>query len=210
MESNISKPEWLTDEIIEDMRNDIAICSNPYTENDIDNLYFDGELDQLRLNAYNAIKTLTEYGIPLTETATSSKNVYIISGAVGSGKTTYVQNHMKQGDLVVDLDYICAALGATSELYNDHKPYLDIALAVRETVFQKIIKREGNWDNAFVITASKDMNKVRELAKTLDGKIVKMKATKEQCIANVRADSRRAENIELHLKLIEEWFDSNQ
>jgi predicted kinase len=188
----------------------------PYPLDILDKLmYDDNRYDDNRLLATRAKKILLEHGIEIEkscqlETATSSKNVYIISGAVGSGKTTYVQNHMKQGDLVVDLDYICAALGATSELYNDHKPYLDIALAVRETVFQKIIKREGNWDNAFVITASKDMNKVRELAKTLDGKIVKMKATKEQCIANVRADSRRAENIELHLKLIEEWFDSNQ
>lgn len=66
MESNIIKPKWLDEQTIEELRNDIAICPNPYTEEDVDNIELDGSFDAQRLNAYEAINTLNRYGIPLT------------------------------------------------------------------------------------------------------------------------------------------------
>ena len=65
--SNINRPDWLTDEAIKELRHDIAICPNPYTEEDIANWVFDGANDFKRDNAYMAIKTLKKYGIPLKE-----------------------------------------------------------------------------------------------------------------------------------------------
>lgn len=40
--------------------------------------------------------------------------VCVVTGAPGSGKTTYVQQHRKQGDFVFDLDQIGAAVGGFS------------------------------------------------------------------------------------------------
>ncbi len=65
MESNIIKPKWLDEQTIEELRNDIAICPNPYTKEEVDCIELDGSFDAQRLNAYEAIKTLTHYGIPL-------------------------------------------------------------------------------------------------------------------------------------------------
>ena len=65
MDSSIKRPDWLTDDVIEEMRHDIQICPEPYTQKDILNWEYDGEYDQTRLNAYNAIRTLKKYGIPL-------------------------------------------------------------------------------------------------------------------------------------------------
>lgn len=67
MESNISfkRPEWLTDEEIEDMKKMIAKCPNPMTEEEFKHLDldFDGYMDSNRLNAYKAKEILTKYGI---------------------------------------------------------------------------------------------------------------------------------------------------
>ena len=41
-----------------------------------------------------------------------TRKVFLINGAPGSGKTTYVQSRRQPGDLVLDLDYICSALNA--------------------------------------------------------------------------------------------------
>ncbi len=68
LNTNLEKPDWLTEKRIETLRQDIVACSNPYTENDPEINTLDGELDMIRYNAYYAIKTLTEYGIPF-ETA---------------------------------------------------------------------------------------------------------------------------------------------
>lgn len=138
-----------------------------------------------------------------------SHKVFIVNGAPASGKTAYVREHRKNGDLVFDLDHICAALGGTDKLYEDHKPYLDTALAVRDVVFDKIENREGKWRNAYVITASSDRNYVRNLADRLGGEIVSMNATKEQCIEHAKHDERRQANLNEHLTLIDEWFSGN-
>lgn len=138
----------------------------------------------------------------------SQHNVFIISGAPASGKTTYVQSKRKQGDLVFDLDAICAALGGTSELYEDHKPYLDTALRVRDVIYEQIEKRTGKWHDAYVITASNDSKFVEALAERLNGTVIAMKATREQCIEQAKKDERRQAYLDKQIEIINEWFDT--
>ena len=116
-------------------------------------------------------KTLAEVFPDKYENITKKK-VYIISGAPGAGKTTYVQNHKTSKDLVVDLDYLCAALNATNSLYQDHEPVLSVALQLQELLYQVIEDFEGKWETAWVITASSDRYAVRELARRLGGEII--------------------------------------
>lgn len=144
----------------------------------------------------------------LTIKSKDQHNVYIISGAPASGKTTYVQSKIKQGDLVFDLDAICAALGGTTELYEDHKPYLDTALRVRDVIYEQIEKRDGKWHDAYVITASNDSKFVEALAERLNGTVITMKATREQCIERAKKDKRRQANLDKQIEIINEWFDT--
>lgn len=132
--------------------------------------------------------------------------VYVVNGAPASGKTSYVLSKRQPGDLVLDLDMICAALGGTDKLYEDHKPYLDVALAVRDVVLDKIDSREGKWKNAYVITASSDSEYVRSLADRLGAEIVMMNATKEQCRENALKDERRSGCLESQSEIIDRWF----
>lgn len=65
MESNTypPRPEWLTDEAVESLREDLKICPNPYTEEDIKNWIYDGDMDVRRSNAYTAKRILAKYGL---------------------------------------------------------------------------------------------------------------------------------------------------
>ncbi len=65
MESNTypPRPEWLTDEQIEVLRQCLRECPNPYTEEDIKNWIYDGDMDVRRSNAYTAKRILTKYGL---------------------------------------------------------------------------------------------------------------------------------------------------
>ena len=60
-------PNKLTDDYIRSMREYIKKCPNPYTDEDVDNLPFDGYIDPLRMNAYAAIVILTRHGISLSD-----------------------------------------------------------------------------------------------------------------------------------------------
>lgn len=57
------RPDWLTDEVIESLREDLAKCPNPYTEEDIDNWVFDGEVDIKRSDAHTAKQVLEKFGL---------------------------------------------------------------------------------------------------------------------------------------------------
>ena len=59
-----SKPDWLADEVIAKLRNDIAICPSPYTQEEVDELEFDAPFDLKKHNAFMAIKTLKLFNIP--------------------------------------------------------------------------------------------------------------------------------------------------
>ena len=138
-----------------------------------------------------------------------SKKVNIIHGAPGSGKTTYVQTHKSDDDLVVDLDYICAALNATSSLYQDHGSVLSLALRLREHIFETIECREGKWKTAWVITATPDSHEVQRLATRLRGEVISMDTSREQCIQNIRSDTRRKGKTDHFVRLAEDWYTKN-
>ena len=65
MDSNTqgSFPEWLTDEAISNLRNDLASCDNPYTQEEVEQLELDAPRDMKRYNAYVANKILTAYNL---------------------------------------------------------------------------------------------------------------------------------------------------
>ncbi len=58
-----ARPQWLTDELVEDMKKEVIECPNPYTEADVAALELDGDMDIKRYNAYVSKSTLTEYGL---------------------------------------------------------------------------------------------------------------------------------------------------
>lgn len=70
MASNISqeRPDWLTEDEIRDLRNEVKKGSKPYTDEEIEAMEYDDPAFSIsRANAKIALDILTEYGIPLTD-----------------------------------------------------------------------------------------------------------------------------------------------
>lgn len=135
-----------------------------------------------------------------------NKKVYIVSGAPGSGKTTYVSENKGKGDLVLDLDSLTAALQGEVTAHPDYETVFDAVLAAREAVYSVIETRRGNWRQAFVITSNPKSQNVRELANRLRGEIVEMAADKTECIRRIESDASRT-NPERDKRLVEQYFD---
>lgn len=64
MDSNtyLQRPDWLTDELIKDLKDQLDDCPNPYTAEEARNIPLDGDMDLKRYNAYTAKKILAKYG----------------------------------------------------------------------------------------------------------------------------------------------------
>lgn len=63
LNKNIPTPDWLTDELIEELKDSIAKCDNPYTDEEMAQIDFDGDMDWKRYNAAAAKDILLKDGI---------------------------------------------------------------------------------------------------------------------------------------------------
>lgn len=142
-------------------------------------------------------------------TQQSDKEVFIICGAPGSGKTTYASQHHQPGDLIVDMDTIVAALTGDETAHPDYENILDVAIAVRNTLYNIIENGTGDWKRAFVITSSMDDGAVIALAKQLHATVHYMETTKDECKRRIANDKTRQDK-ELFYNLVDEWFKNHE
>ena len=134
------------------------------------------------------------------------KRVLVVNGSPGSGKTHYVRERIGKSDIVLDFDYITAALAMDDKLYGEREPQLDVALAARETIINEIAARRGSWETAYIITAEKNQQKVQALVDRLIAELVTINTTPEQCKENIRNDKRRSGFIDRYISLVDSWF----
>lgn len=137
-----------------------------------------------------------------------SPNVFLVCGSPGSGKTTYVLRNKGQQDIVVDLDYICAALmGESGGVRLDFRAVLPTALEIRQLLYQCIQQRRGKWERAFVVTAVADALEMRRIAKELSAELVLIDTPLKECLERIRNDPQRNRSRRKFERLAIEWHE---
>ena len=128
------------------------------------------------------------------------KNVYVVTGAPGSGKSHMVNQNMTKFDIVFDYDRIADAMSPFAGIHGNHMYMKEVLLAVRETVINCFASRSGEWHDAYFITASPDRNAVDQLIVRMNAVELHMKSTMDECITRIQNDDTRplkARDIEL-------------
>ena len=83
----------------------------------------------------------------------SSTRLILVVGAPGSGKTTYVQEHKRDGDIVVDYDALAQALG--SEEGHGHGDELhSVVMGARGAVLNQLRQGKTKAKRAWIISAN--------------------------------------------------------
>lgn len=137
------------------------------------------------------------------------QKVYIVYGAPCAGKTTYVDINKGANDLIFDIDSIYSAISGAPR-YDKSSALKPIVFAIRETVYNAIQYRQGEWRNAWII-GTFPFNIDRELlAQRLGAEIILIKANYETCIERLNNDKQRESVQALWKSYIDNWFEDYQ
>lgn len=129
----------------------------------------------------------------------------IITGPPGSGKTTWVHEHMEQGEIVLDLDSIKCALLGNEDMHAQTKDMVPILTVVRDAVHKAISERK-NPVKCYIITTETDRSVLNDWQDTMHADLKVMDTSKEVCEKRVMEDDTRKDK-DLFLNLIQKWFD---
>ena len=133
------------------------------------------------------------------------KNIYLITGSPGAGKSTYARENAGDNDIIFDLDEINKALGG--ELHEKEPRGLAIALAMRDAAITALAKRTGGWSNAYFITASSDRDEIRQLCERLGAEEIEIKSTFDECREHILKDETRPDKA-VGIGLAAAWHES--
>lgn len=132
------------------------------------------------------------------------KYIIVITGPPCSGKSTYVKQHMKPGDLVWDYDEIMKALTG-QDLYYRPEWGIDVCAAIRDALYKNIdssIKVKKVW----IITCSPKRYQRNELRKRFDAEVIIIKPDIQVCINRINQDARRPDKA-IWVDAITQWYN---
>lgn len=130
--------------------------------------------------------------------------VYIVWGAPGSGKTTYVRNHIQPGDIAIDLDLIGRAL-CVADGIDVPRNVERIAFDIRDYLYDQIEDRELDAKRVWVIASLPKKDQRQEIARRLNAELIFMDVTFHECYTRILHDNSRIDKA-MQLAIIEKWF----
>lgn len=128
--------------------------------------------------------------------------VYLVYGSPCSGKTTYIKERLKSGDIVCDVDRlyssVCFNEEHQTELYAQ-----EVASMLYSDLLGIIRDRKGNWKNAYVVSlANTDERLKAEMKRINADEAIFIDTPYEVCM-------ERAKERPFYFQfLIQEWFET--
>lgn len=126
--------------------------------------------------------------------------VYLVYGSPCSGKSTYIKEHKKHGDIVCDVDRLYSAISLDEEHYTELYAQ-EVASKLNEALLDIVRNRDGHWKDAYVVSIANTHEKV---------KLAKERVNADECIfidTSFEVCMERAKERPFYFQwIIEEWF----
>ena len=136
----------------------------------------------------------------------TGRRVYIVYGMPGSGKSTYVQQYARRGDLIVDMDLLYQAVSGLP-MHNKPDVLLSNVYALYDLLLDQVKSRYGKWYNAFIVGGFPDRWQREKLADDLGAELIFCDATREECINRILNDPVRSAMHQDYIGYIDRWIE---
>lgn len=123
--------------------------------------------------------------------------IRVVTGPPCAGKSTYVQEHRADKDVVVDYDLIAQALGST-EPHGSQGAIRTCALSARDRVTDLCVERDFD---SWVVRTELDADE-REMFRLAGAEFVELDPGEDECIARAEAEGRPQDCIDA----IHAWY----
>jgi hypothetical protein len=120
------------------------------------------------------------------------KKVYIVYGSPLSGKRSAVNQMMRRGDIVVDLDVLWQAI-TFQPIYQKPSNCRFNVFRVRDSLLDQIRTRYGQWYDAYIIGGYPDKYERERLSISLGAELIYVESTKEECLQRLEETNRPKE-----------------
>ena len=137
------------------------------------------------------------------------RGVWVVYGPPLSGKSTFVRQNMRRGDLVIDMDRLYAAVSMLPD-YDKPDALLPNVLGVHNLLLDNVRTRYGKWGGAWVVGGFADRYKREKVADDLGAELVFCQASREQCLGRLAMDEGRRCRQDEWRRYIDEWFERYQ
>jgi predicted kinase len=123
--------------------------------------------------------------------------VTVVYGPPCSGKSTYIQKHLKPGDYLLDIDLLAQSTLSTPSYLLRNKEQAHILLNVRDAMLRELIQHDVKiWMQTTYIAGIFNHFKYE---------LIEVPTTKEQCYAYLMASDRQDKAEQR--TWIDKWFD---
>ena len=136
------------------------------------------------------------------------RKVYIVTGAACSGKTTFVKEHLQEGDIVIDIDDIWQTVSGQPR-YTKPNSLKAIVFNTRLALKEQIAKGAGTWRNAYIIESlpiATDRKREAERYKAHNVEVITMNTTREECLNRLLAFPN-GRDINKYTEYINSYFE---
>lgn len=133
----------------------------------------------------------------------SNRQVYIVYGSPLSGKSSYVDEAMNEGDLIIDMDNIWSCISGCDRYVKPNR-LKSVVFSVRDNLLESVRYRRGRWLNAYIIGGYPFRAERERLADQLGARLVHIDTPKEECIQ--RLNSCEDRDISEWTKYINDWW----
>ena len=133
-----------------------------------------------------------------TDRQSQQATVNVVFGPPCSGKSTYIQSHIKQGEILIDIDALSKATIHTPNPRTRTPHQAKVMLSARDAMVRAMLPHQVTiWIPTTYTHAG--------IFKGLDYTLIPIETTKEQCLQYLTLSDR---DDHLHQRtLINEWFD---